>query len=161
MRFGSRYFCAPFRKILRLYRSLPTLRNLSDCFCIRTDTTICNPVFLAMRLACSSTFVALEEEIHGATRPRINLRQLKEFTFDLLSVNEQHEVAHRVQALFAYADRLEARYKIARAQVERLTPALLAKAFRGELVPQDPNDEPASVLLERIRNEKENYRKKK
>jgi type I restriction enzyme S subunit len=35
--------------------------------------------------------------------------------------------------------------------VDRLTPALLAKAFRGELVPQDPNDEPASVLLERIR----------
>ena len=38
----------------------------------------------------------------------------------------------------------------ARTQVERLTPALLAKAFRGELVPQDPNDEPAAVLLERI-----------
>ena len=35
--------------------------------------------------------------------------------------------------------------------VDRLTPALLAKAFRGELVPQDPSDEPASVLLDRIR----------
>jgi type I restriction enzyme, S subunit len=35
-----------------------------------------------------------------------------------------------------------------------LTPALLAKAFRGELVPQDPNDEPASVLLERIKAER-------
>jgi type I restriction enzyme S subunit len=34
---------------------------------------------------------------------------------------------------------------------ERLTPATLAKAFRGELVPQDPNDEPASVLLGRLR----------
>jgi type I restriction enzyme S subunit len=33
---------------------------------------------------------------------------------------------------------------------ERLTPATLAKAFRGELVPQDPNDEPASALLERL-----------
>jgi type I restriction enzyme S subunit len=36
---------------------------------------------------------------------------------------------------------------------ERLTPATLAKAFRGELVPQDPNDEPASALLERINNQ--------
>ena len=53
--------------------------------------------------------------------------------------------------LFAFADRREARYNTARAQVERLTPALLAKAFRGELVPQDPNDEPASVSPERIR----------
>ncbi|KAM3114897.1 hypothetical protein [Phormidesmis sp. 146-33] len=39
------------------------------------------------------------------------------------------------------------------AQVDRLTPALPEKAFQGELVPQDPNDEPASVLLERIRSE--------
>jgi type I restriction enzyme, S subunit len=35
-----------------------------------------------------------------------------------------------------------------------LTPAILAKAFRGELVPQDPNDEPASVSLERIKAER-------
>jgi type I restriction enzyme S subunit len=56
-----------------------------------------------------------------------------------------------VESLFGYADRLEARYTVARAHVERLTPTLLAKAFRGELVPQDPNDEPAAVLLERIR----------
>ena len=48
-------------------------------------------------------------------------------------------------------DRLEARSPTARAQVEKLTPATLAKAFRGELVPQDPNDEPASELLERIK----------
>jgi type I restriction enzyme S subunit len=68
----------------------------------------------------------------------------------LPSCEEQHEIVRRVEALFAYADRVEARYTAARAQVERLTPALLAKAFRGELVPQDPNDEPASVLLERI-----------
>ena len=65
--------------------------------------------------------------------------------------DEQDEIVRRVESLFAYADRLEARYTAARAQVERLTPTLLAKAFRGELVPQDPNDEPASVLLERIR----------
>jgi len=66
-------------------------------------------------------------------------------------VEEQHEIVRRVEVLFTYADRFEAYYATARAQVDRLTPALLAKAFRGELVPQDPNDEPASVLLERIR----------
>jgi len=69
----------------------------------------------------------------------------------LPTADEQDEIVRRVEALFAYTERLDARYTAARAQVERLTPALLAKAFRGELVPQDPNDEPASVLLERIR----------
>jgi type I restriction enzyme S subunit len=64
--------------------------------------------------------------------------------------NEQTEIIRRVESLFAYADRLEARYNTARSQVEKLTPSLLAKAFRGELVPQDPNDEPASELLARV-----------
>ena len=40
------------------------------------------------------------------------------------------------------------------ADLDQLDQAILAKAFRGELVPQDPNDEPASVLLERIREQK-------
>jgi len=55
-----------------------------------------------------------------------------------------------VETLFAFADRLEARLSNAQTAVDRLTPALLAKAFRGELVPQDPNDEPASELLKRL-----------
>jgi type I restriction enzyme S subunit len=47
--------------------------------------------------------------------------------------------------------RVEARYHAARAQADKLTPAILAKAFRGKLVPQDPNDEPVGELLDRIR----------
>jgi len=50
------------------------------------------------------------------------------------------------------ADQLEARYAKAHAHLDKLTQSLLAKAFRGELVPQDPNDELASVLLARIRS---------
>lgn len=66
---------------------------------------------------------------------------------------EQTEIVRRVEALFALADQIEARLTDARGQVERLTPATLAKAFRGELVPQDPKDEPASVMLERLRQQ--------
>lgn len=87
----------------------------------------------------------------GVSQSNINAKKLAAFEFGLPGIEEQHEIVRRVEALFAYADRLEARYTASRAQVERLTPALLAKAFRGELVPQDPNDEPACVLLERIR----------
>ena len=64
---------------------------------------------------------------------------------------EQREIVRRVESLFAIADQIEARYTKAQHQVDKLTPSLLAKAFRGELVPQDPNDEPAAKLLERIR----------
>ncbi|MCY7277468.1 MAG: AAA family ATPase, partial [Phormidesmis sp. CAN_BIN44] len=73
---------------------------------------------------------------------------------DLPSIAEQQEIVRRVESLFAYADRLEARHRKAYDRIERLIPALLDSAFKGELVPQDPNDEPASVLLERIQAEK-------
>jgi type I restriction enzyme, S subunit len=56
-----------------------------------------------------------------------------------------------LEAAFASINRVDAEAMRARALLERLESAILAKAFRGELVPQDPNDEPASVLLERIR----------
>ena len=74
-----------------------------------------------------------------------------EVDFPLPSLEEQQEIIHCAQNLFTLADQLEARLTSARKAVDLLTPALLAKAFRGELVPQDPNDEPASVLLARIR----------
>lgn len=52
------------------------------------------------------------------------------------------------------ADQIDARYKKARSYTDKLTQSILAKAFRGELVPQDERDEPASVLLERIKAQK-------
>ena len=55
---------------------------------------------------------------------------------------------------FLLNDEIEERYKKAKAYVDKLTQSILAKAFRGELVPQDPNDEPAEKLLERIKDEK-------
>ncbi|KXB30324.1 restriction endonuclease subunit S [Dechloromonas denitrificans] len=71
------------------------------------------------------------------------------------SLPEQTEIIRRVEILFAFADRLEARLTTARRQVGQLTPALLAKAFRGELVPQDPADEPAAELLKRLAAQRE------
>lgn len=125
--------------------------NKADCFCIRTNAALCRPLFLALRLACRSTFEALDEAVHGATRPRINLRQLKEIAFDLPCLDEQDEIIRRSRALLDLADALERRLAATRRHVERTPVAALAKAFRGELVPQDPNDEPAAALLARLR----------
>lgn len=87
----------------------------------------------------------------STAQPVISGAKIYPVPFLIPSFDEQREIVARVEALFSLADQLEAKLTAARRIVERLTPALLAKAFRGELVPQDPNDEPASVLLERIR----------
>jgi len=68
---------------------------------------------------------------------------------------ERDEAVERVQRLLAFADRIEQKHSLALANVKRLTSSLLAKAFCGELVPQDPNDEPASELLKRIQAKRE------
>lgn len=76
---------------------------------------------------------------------------LKRLPIPLPSVSEQRVVARRVETAFAWINRLASESAHSRKLIEYLDQAVLAKAFRGELVPQDPNDEPASVLLERIK----------
>lgn len=86
----------------------------------------------------------------GVSQSNINAEKLRKFPVPYCEIEEQEEIVRRVEALFAFADRMEARLAQARIAADRLTPALLAKAFRGELVPQDPNDEPAAELLKRL-----------
>jgi type I restriction enzyme S subunit len=93
-----------------------------------------------------------DEVTRGGAQPFMGLDLIKTIPFRLPPRAEQQEIVRRVTSLFALADQIEARYAKAKAHVERLTPSLLARAFRGELVPQDPNDEPASELLKRIRS---------
>jgi len=83
--------------------------------------------------------------------PKINQQTVISAPVWVPPMDEQQEIVRRVDVLFDHADRLENRYRRACTIFEQLTPALLDKAFRGDLMSQDPNDEPASVLLDHIR----------
>ena len=83
--------------------------------------------------------------------PGLNLADVRRVPVPVPPLAEQDEIIRRVGSLLGFAESVASRLARAHEQVEKLTPTLLAKAFRGELVPQNPNDEPASVLLERIR----------
>jgi type I restriction enzyme S subunit len=87
----------------------------------------------------------------ASAQPHFYIRDTKRLPVAFPPLAEQKEIVRRVEALFALADQIEARYAKAKAHVEKLTQSILAKALRGELVPQDPNDEPASELLKRIK----------
>nr|WP_041183109.1 restriction endonuclease subunit S [Xanthomonas oryzae] len=92
-----------------------------------------------------------QETKGSAGQVNISLSQCRDFVFPVPPTQIQDEIVRRVEQLFAYADQLEAKVAAAQQRIDALTQSLLAKAFRGELVPQDPSDEPASVLLDRIR----------
>ena len=90
-------------------------------------------------------------------------KDISDQSFALPPVQEQHEIVRRIEALFKLADSIEEHVAAATLRSEKLTQAILAKAFRGELVPteaelarrEDRSYEPASALLDRIRAERE------
>jgi type I restriction enzyme S subunit len=93
----------------------------------------------------------LEHGTQTTNLASISKAKLSALPIPMAPPKEQAEIVILLERTFARADRLEADAARARALLDWLEAAILAKAFRGELVPQDPNDEPASVLLERIK----------
>jgi type I restriction enzyme S subunit len=91
----------------------------------------------------------------GNNQKALNKTMVQGFFLPVPSVEEQQEIISRVGSIFNMADTVEKQYKYAKARTNRLTQSILAKAFRGELVPQDPKDEPAEKLLARIQSELE------
>lgn len=95
----------------------------------------------------------------GVAYTGINIGDLKELPLPVPPIDEQHEIVRRVEALLALADSIEARLGNAVLRADRLTQAVLAKAFRGELVPTEAElarqegrpFESADELLARIR----------
>jgi type I restriction enzyme, S subunit len=111
----------------------------------------CHPRYL-MYWMLSPQFTWLATQQEGRTvLPKINQVALSAIPTPLAPDKIQIDIAARLNAIFTRADRLEVEAARTRALLDRLEAAILAKAFEGELVPQDPYDEPASVLLDRIR----------
>lgn len=90
----------------------------------------------------------------GVNQSNINAQKLGKFEIPLPPLEEQEEIVRQVDKLFAFADKLELHYKKAKQKIQKMPQAILAKAFRGQLVPQYPSDEPASILLEKIKTQK-------
>jgi type I restriction enzyme S subunit len=87
----------------------------------------------------------------------ISLTQLRAFPVALPSAEEQQTIVNEIERYFSQIDHLDLTITTSLRQAESLRQSILKRAFEGKLVPQDPNDEPASILLERIKAEKARY----
>ncbi|MBL9080595.1 MAG: restriction endonuclease subunit S [Planctomycetales bacterium] len=95
------------------------------------------------------------KHIYGAGRPHLGFDHLQETVVALPPLEEQPAIAEAVQEKTSQIEALEAEIEHGLKRAGRLRQAILKAAFDGKLVPQDPADEPATVLLERIRSERE------
>lgn len=134
--------------------------NKADCFGIRFFGNTVNPKFVQFFFQSRSVYKQIEGMIHGVGRPRINTTQLKGIEVPLCSPAEQAIITEKLESTFSEVGALEATIEIAFAQLAALRQSILKQAFSGQLVAQDPADEPASVLLDRIRREREAERRK-
>ena len=119
--------------------------------------------FLVIQLNSLTVLERIEELKTGISESGMNLTQTKFKALELEwpKIKEQAQIVKNVEQLFAFADQIESKVAAAQKHINHITQSILAKAFRGELVPQDPNDEPAYVLLNRIKSEREILQPKK
>jgi type I restriction enzyme S subunit len=128
---------------------------------MRTNGRI-QPEFLMHVLNSPPILEVVKSLTGGTASPHLNVGDVKAFTVPVPSLPEQREIVRRIEELFKLADAIEKSVAAATQRTDKLTQAILAKAFRGELVPteaelarQEGRDyEPASALLERIRAER-------
>lgn len=93
----------------------------------------------------------------GLAMPRINVEDARAVPIPLPPLAEQQQIVNLVSdALARWSSALESTGEVSD-YLDKLDQSILSKAFHGELIPQDPNDEPASVLLERIRQQRKSH----
>lgn len=102
--------------------------------------------------------ISLVDYITGTAQPKMNQEKMNSIPIPLPPLAEQHRIVSKIEELLPkveeYGKAQDALDKLNKDLPERLKKSILQEAIQGRLVPQDPNDEPASVLLDRIRKEK-------
>ena len=97
----------------------------------------------------------VRELCKGSSRDFLNQTILKDILFPVPSITEQEEIVVLLNQYLSVSDQLDSEIIDNLNRTQALRQSILKKAFSGQLVPQDPADEPASVLLDRIAKEKE------
>ena len=138
------------------YRGIPSPCSFAS-YLIRVRTCEgCHAIYLAYCLnsAWGRTWIksVVSQQVGQAN---VNGSKLRAFVFPLPPAAEQLRIVAEVDRRLSVIDELEMQVEANLKRAERLRQAVLKRAFEGKLVAQDPNDEPASVLLERIRSQRQ------
>ncbi len=112
------------------------------------------PFYLQQVLNSPFCYQQSQSFTHGVGNQDLGLTRMVNIRLPLCSVDEQAELVKRLEAKLSTLNHLENQLEEQLARSKALRQSILKRAFAGELIDQDPNDEPASELLERIKAEK-------
>ena len=139
---------------------IPILVDTDDNFCFQRHIAIVRPCITSNRylhVILGSSYVksVCDDKATGTAQKTVGLATLRELLIPVAPYNEQVRIYTQVQAAMSIVNSISSEKEDLLIIIENTKSKILNLAIRGQLVPQDPADEPASVLLERIRAEKE------
>lgn len=120
---------------------------------VKTIQKFFDPKYFEIVFNSEIVYRQAAERVTGIGTPDLHLIEIRDFKIPVCSLKEQREIVSKVKSLFAFADKIEAGYNKLKEKADHLPQAILAKAFRGELVGQDENDTYANSLLKTMRVE--------
>ncbi|MCD4747743.1 MAG: restriction endonuclease subunit S [Thermoanaerobaculales bacterium] len=126
----------------------------ADCLRFKPNRQAAEAGYLAHALNSNPTRKRTETLVHGVGRPRIGLTVLRSLALPVPPKPEQERIATEAERCLSAADHLLQDVQKQAERIHRLRQSILKWAFEGRLVDRDPNDEPASALLERIKAER-------
>ena len=148
-------FISDETKVCQMPKHIPYAINKADCIAIRLKSDV-NKRFVLYYLSSKFVFDTLQNQIHGATRPRVNSKQIKSIAIKMPSVSEQNEIVRILDRMYDSELKAIETAEAVIEQIDTMKKAILVRAFRGELGTNDPSEESAVELLKKVLSGGEN-----